>query len=235
MIKGKKSLLLFVFLCVFAGVFHLYASADIKESFSLCFPTFYARGIIEETGEEVKILEAEDKKHFTVVGKNGIRRQVPWEALTPKAVATPSVEAVTDKTVAFFAGAMGMKSDTDYLLWTDLSRFKTYVLEYGDEGWHVLRTLPCTLGDASHPTPAGTYKVDYKCTSIGKENLYLCRYALCFYGGYMYHSVLYDWGGESLIDARLGERISHGCVRLSPEDSRWLYNLIPVGTTVFVR
>ena len=233
--KQKRNLLFPIFILLFAIIFSPYTSADAKDAFALCFPPYYAQAVMKETGEEVRILEAEDKKHFIVVGKNGVRRQVPWDAIITKTVPQPTLEPVDEKTVAYFAGAVGMKSDTGYLLWTDLSRFKTYVLEYGDEGWQVLRTLPCALGDALHPTPSGTYKVDYKSTSIGKENLYLCRYALCFYGSYMYHSVLYDWGGESLIDARLGERISHGCVRLSPEDSRWLYTVIPVGTTVFIR
>ena len=42
------------------------------------------------------------------------------------------------------------------------------------------------------------------------------------------------YGGE-IIDGRLGMRISHGCVRLRFEDSRWLYESIPIGTTVFIR
>ena len=231
----RRAVLFFVFSFAFALIFSLYASAGVREAFDLCFPRYAVWGVVKETGEEVKILEAEHEKHFWVMGKNGLRRKVAWDALAPKATASVPVDAVDEKTVAYFAGAMGMKSKTDYLIWTDLSRFKTYVLEYGDEGWQVIRTLPCALGDASHPTPSGTYAVDYKCTSIGKENQYLCRYALCFYGGYMYHSVLYDWGGKALIDERLGERISHGCVRLSPADSRWLYNQIPIGTTVFIR
>ena len=233
--KRKQKTGIIFLLIAFVFLFTLPISAIPREAFDACFPHYYAKGILKATGEEVKILEAEHEKHYLIVGKNGIRRQVAWDELTPKASEARAPDAVDGKTVAYFAGAMGMKSKTDYLLWTDLSRFQTYVLEYGDEGWHLLRTLPCSLGDSSHPTPSGTYEVDYKCTSIGKENLYLCRNALCFYGSYMYHSVLYSWGGDSLIDERLGERISHGCIRLSPADSKWLYTQIPVGTTVFIR
>ena len=211
------------------------AHASVREDFDACFPPCASEGVIIKTGEKVKILEAEDKKYFLVVGKNGIRKSVEWDALTPLSKKERSLDNVDKKTVAYFAGAMGMRSRTDYLVWTDLSRLQTYVLEYGDEGWQVLKILPSSTGDGWHPTPSGRYEIAYKCASIGKENLYLCRNALCFYGSYMYHSVLYDWDGENLIDARLGERISHGCIRLSPEDSRWLYEKIPIGTAVFIR
>ena len=230
-----RVLFFFVFLLAIIFLFPVSAHASVREDFDACFPPRDSEGVIKDTGERVKILEAEDKKYFLVLGKGGIRKRVDWDALAPLPKKERALDKVDKKTVAYFAGAMGMRSRTDYLLWTDLSRLQTYVLEYGDEGWQVLKTLPSSVGDGWHPTPSGRYEVGYKCASIGKENLYLCRNALCFYGSYMYHSVLYDWSGESLIDARLGERISHGCIRLSPEDSRWLYEKIPIGTAVFIR
>ncbi len=234
MSRARKFLLPF-FLSAISLLLCFGAHASVRENFDACFPPRECVGVINATGERVKILEAEDKKYFLVLTKGGVRKRVEWEALTPLERKERTLEAVDKKTVAYFAGAMGMKSRTDYLLWTDLSRLQTYVLEYGDEGWQVLKILPSSVGDGWHPTPSGRYEVGYKCASIGKENLYLCRNALCFYGSYMYHSVLYDWSGENLIDARLGERISHGCIRLSPEDSRWLYEKIPIGTAVFIR
>ncbi len=230
----RKRILLFLCL-LFALLFTSPSHAENDQSFSHLFPPIEYYGTLKENGRTVRILEAEDKKHFTILTSKGERKQIPWDEIVPKEIVTPVLDAVDGKTVSYFAGAMGMKSDTGYLLWTDLSRLRLYVLEYGDEGWNMLRVLACTAGDAYHPTPTGTYLLDYKCTCIGKENMYLCRYAMCFYGSYMFHSVLYDWGGEQIIDGRLGERISHGCIRLSPEDSKWLYMTVPVGSTVFIR
>ena len=51
----------------------------------------------------------------------------------------------------------------------------------------------------------------------------------------MLHSVLFDWGGTEVLDGRMGMRLLHGCIRLRHEDSRRLYETIPIGTTVFVR
>ncbi len=209
--------------------------ADERRALELLFPRAEYHGTLKESGEEVRILEADDGKHFLIADASGARKRIAWEALVPKAVSTPVAKEAKKTEIERFAGAVGIKSDTGFLVWTDLLRLKVYVLEYGDEGWDLLRSLPCTVGDAYHPTPTGVYLLDYKCTCIGKENMYLCRYAMCFYGSYMFHSVLYDWGGKAVIDGRLGERISHGCVRLSPEDSRWLYETVPVGSTVLIR
>lgn len=206
----------------------------------MLFPAYAYKGRMRyaasgiAAGALVRLCEAEHEKSYLVASKSGARVRVPWDVIEPIAVPskplrTPSAEEITD-----FAGER-MYSKTGVLLWVDLSRVCVYLLEYGDEGWVLLRTIRCSVGDAAHPTPSGRFEIAYRSTSIGKENLYLCRHALCFYGGYMLHSVLYDWAGESVTDGRLGERISHGCIRLDPRDSEHLYRTIPIGTAVYIR
>ena len=205
------------------------------------FPAYTYEGILTEDtagiakGTRVRIYEGESGKHYVIGGRmGGGRVRVPWESVLPYAVAAQSVPAVTKECIISYVGEH-LGSKTDFLLWVDLTRTRLYVLEYADEGWQLIKNLPCSVGDAAHPTPSGRFEVSYKSVSIGKENLYLCRYALCFYGGYMLHSVLFDWGGTSVIDGRLSMRISHGCIRLDYAESKWLYENIPIGTTVFIR
>lgn len=231
----KKRIAVGLFCILLLCVSALPVQAGTGEAFAVLFPPTQYYGKLKQTGERVRILEAEDGKHFILLTEEGARKRVDWEEVLPYPVSSPALEAVDGKTVSYFAGAMGMKSDTGVLLWVDLARLRVYLLEYGDEGWSTLDAFPCTVGDAYHPTPTGEFIIDYKCTCIGKENLYLCRHAMCFYGSYMLHSVLYDWGGESIIDGRLNERASHGCIRLSPEHSRFLYHAVPVGSTVLIR
>ena len=204
------------------------------------FPLYIYEGTLKQdaeglvSGTRVRLYEAESEKYYLVGGSKGMRVRVPWEVIDPISKSEPVLPSVDAEKIALYAGEH-LSSKTDYILWVDLSRIRLYVLEYADEGWQVIRSLPCTVGDAAHPTPSGRFEISYKCASIGKESLYLCRYALCFYGGYMFHSVLFDWGGSEIIDGRMGMRISHGCVRLRQEDSRWLYESIPIGSTVFIR
>ena len=229
---------IFSFLLV-VSVFSLEIHAT--EDVDALFPAYTYEGILRyETagiaaGTRVRLYEAESGKSYVVGGRlGGGRVRVPWDAVEPIAKSVPALPAVSEKEIALYAGAH-LSSKTDFLLWVDLSRTRLYVLEYADEGWTLLRSLPCTVGDAAHPTPSGRFEICYKSTSIGKESLYLCRYALCFYGGYMLHSVLFDWAGSEIIDGRMEMRISHGCVRLRHEDSKWLYGSIPIGTAVYIR
>lgn len=212
-----------------------------EENVDALFPAYAYEGVLREdamgiaAGTHVRLYEAESGKSYVVGGlRGGGRVRVPWGTIEPIVRRPSSLPAVGPKEIALYAGAH-LSSKTDFLLWVDLSRTRLYVLEYADEGWTLLRALPCAVGDAAHPTPSGRFEICYKSASIGKEDLYLCRYALCFYGGYMFHSVLFNWAGSEIIDGRMEMRISHGCVRLSHEDSRWLYESIPIGTAVFVR
>jgi len=53
--------------------------------------------------------------------------------------------------------------------------------------------------------------------------------------GYAFHSRLYNPGwSETFTDARIGFPVSHGCLRMYSEDVQWMYDNIPIGTTVVV-
>lgn len=236
---GRRAIgFIFSFILVLS-VFPIRAHA--QESTDALFPAYIYEGILKEeaagiaAGTRVRLYEAESGKHYVVGGRlGGGRVRVPWDAIEPVSKGVPYLPPVKEEEIALYAG-QHLSSKTGFLLWVDLSRTRLYLLEYADEGWQVLRTLPCAVGDYAHPTPSGRFEICYKSASIGKEDLYLCRYALCFYGGYMFHSVLFDWAGSEVIDGRMGMRISHGCIRLCHEDSRFLYENIPIGTTVFIR
>lgn len=235
--KGRG--IVFLLACVLA--FSLLPPTAEAQSGSTLFPAYAYEGIMKTdavgiaAGTRVRLYEAESGKYYVIGGRRGGGRvRVPWDVIAPCDVAPPPVLPVTSEEIVAYAGE-NLSSKTDHLLWVDLARTRLYVLEYADEGWQLLNTFPCAVGDAAHPTPSGRFEISYKSASIGKEDLYLCRYALCFYGSYMLHSVLFDWGGHEVIDGRMEMRISHGCVRLSHEHSRWLYENIPTGTTVFIR
>ena len=59
----------------------------------------------------------------------------------------------------------------------------------------------------------------------------------CYYwsrmGGHQYmHSVIYSPGTMSVSDGRIGYWISNGCVRMSYENAKYIYNMIPTYTCV---
>ena len=123
-------------------------------------------------------------------------------------------------------------SSTGWLVLVNLSTCHVGVFTGGQGSWGYVNYMLCSPGADSSPTVTGEYTINYHLNSFGSG--YTCWYASQFYGGYMFHSVLYEPGSMSDIqDGRLGMHLSHGCVRLALEDARWIYYEVPVGTTVY--
>ena len=105
---------------------------------------------------------------------------------------------------------------------------------------NLARTMVCSTGLASTPTPKGTYTAVGPVVRWGYFPKYdvWAQYLYRIKGPYLFHSVLYDEADESTVKwgsvNKLGSPASHGCIRLSVEDARWIYNNCPAGTTVTV-
>ncbi len=200
---------------------------------ALLFPPFVQPGRLlfsDGGGVPVELLSAESNVSYRVRYPSGSEAVVAWDKIAPLAPDVPDLPTPTDEqTLAFLKTQLGDPLPA-WVLFVDLSRLTVTALANGE----VLRVMPCSVGDAGHPTPRGRYVTDYKTEFMGKEGLYLCRFGVHYYGGYLLHSVLYTWRGDEILDGELSARISHGCVRLSPEDSRWIYETAPLGAVVLV-
>ena len=98
-----------------------------------------------------------------------------------------------------------------------------------------MRTFRCATGAPSTPTPVGVTYVTYK-QSAWVTDSYTCRPIVRFYPGtgYAFHSRLYYPNTNRVKDASMGFPVSHGCVRMEDIGIYWLYNNIPVNTTVVI-
>ncbi|MGL5676594.1 MAG: L,D-transpeptidase [Cellulosilyticaceae bacterium] len=133
---------------------------------------------------------------------------------------------------------MNFTSDTPYLIWTDMPTQRTYIFENKDGEWHLLKHFLCSTGKASSPTPRGEYKLTKKVPYFGLEKGYRCKNAFGFIGTtYLYHSVMFDVTGTYMLHGKgsLGKPASAGCIRLSPENSLWLYEHMLSGTKVYIQ
>ncbi len=160
---------------------------------------------------------------------------VPQDAVETALPAPQTLSEAGERDIERAAAVFAPTAATRYLVWTDLSRLSTYVLCRQGDGWRLLRRLPCSAGDAAHPSPEGLYSLGVHRLSFGRAGYYSAAFALQISGNYLYHSVLLSPDGERVLDGRLGERISHGCIRHSLEDSRWLYETVPDGTAILIR
>lgn len=101
-----------------------------------------------------------------------------------------------------------------------------------------IKAMICSSGAKGSETPQGEFKM--------KEKILWClmvddtygRYITRFNGSYMIHSVPYKSKNAADLDYKsfneLGESVSHGCIRLSLSDAKWIYDNVKFGTKLIV-
>lgn len=101
-----------------------------------------------------------------------------------------------------------------------------------------IRAMVCSCGKKGHETPKGTYRMGTKigwCYLVG--NVW-GRYSMVIKGNYLFHSVPYAKKSINSMKYKeynkLGTNCSHGCVRLSLMDAKWIWNKCPKGTKITV-
>jgi hypothetical protein len=88
-------------------------------------------------------------------------------------------------------------------------------------------------GVAAMPTPKGNFKIDGKSLRAwSKYGLWMPNW-MSLKNGYFGIHELPEWpNGKKEGENHLGRPASHGCVRLSPKDAKFLYAWAPIGTPV---
>ena len=143
-------------------------------------------------------------------------------------------EVLTDYEIELFVNLSSFSSDTDYLIYVDILRNQTYVLKKDNNYFKLEKRLDCSTGELTTPTKRGTFKIVNKGKSfIGRSKNYICYNYLTYSGSYLLHSFPYSLDNE-LLDDRINDRVSNGCVRFSLNDSKYLYDIIPCETTIIL-
>ena len=119
-------------------------------------------------------------------------------------------------------------------------RVYAYGLDDNNEYTVLVRTMKCSTGKDATLTPTGTFQ---STTGPGARwhyfKKYQCwaQYAYYIEGDIMFHSVLYNEKDGPVTQSsvnNLGRKASHGCVRLSVEDAKWIYQNCPAQTKIIV-
>lgn len=137
-----------------------------------------------------------------------------------------------------------------YYILLDLKNEIVTVYERDENGEYtkIVRRFLCSSGrtdvdeadpeDEATPTPRGIWKIGGR-ERFGKFANFsgeYARYWVQIVGSIYFHSLLF---GDRTVDSlkrspfySMGEKVSHGCVRLYVEDAKWLYYYACPGTTV---
>ena len=184
-------------------------------------------------------------------GKNGNKAGLTDSSLTVSAVQIKLVpkgaSAPGTSTYRFVSGsgsnarikmltkAQSLSSGTKYLILVDRANCKVGIFSGSKNNWTLKYFWSCCVGKASTPTISGSYTATgYKAYSFGESKGYSCYYATQIKGNYLFHSVLYYPYSNTIKDGTMGKAVSHGCIRLTKTNAKWIYDNINKGTKIYI-
>lgn len=131
---------------------------------------------------------------------------------------------------------LDIESLTDYLIYVDTNSQTTNIYTGSKNKWSLKKSMKCSTGIENKETPSGVYTIQSRAEWFFSEKYKQGgKYWVQFDGDYLFHSVPYAKDQQTVLDETLGEPASHGCVRLSLEDSKWLYDNITKDTKVIIK
>lgn len=135
-----------------------------------------------------------------------------------------------------FVNAKEYSSSTDYLVWVNLSMQRVNIFKGSEGNWDLIYSCIVGTGAPGRGTPIGVWKTTYKAWGGWTTATYTVKPVVGFKDntGYAFHSRLFYPGTAKLSDSSIGYPVSHGCVRMYDVDILYIYNNIPLGTTVVV-
>ena len=127
-----------------------------------------------------------------------------------------------------------------YRVEVDIDSQRVYVFQLNEDGaYEQVKTFICSTG-VHDSTPRGIYLDGFPVNYWHHFTKYdvWARYSFLIEGIIMFHSVLFREDNESTLKEgslyALGQKASHGCVRLKVSDAEWLFNHCKRGTLVIL-
>ncbi len=137
--------------------------------------------------------------------------------------------------------AQKFSSETNYLLMLDRSAHRLGIYTGSAGNWTCYAYWECVVGAAETPTLQPNEEFE-----IGDRGLYFetwtatqdarCWYWTQIWGRCYIHSQIYDRSSTpvNILDDTMDAAASHGCVRLTLDRAKWIYDNIPSGTKVYI-
>lgn len=181
-----------------------------------------------KAGKTVKVLSTGSTCIIRLKGKDGKNHKYKiarkYLYLTDALVTSKKGDYNTSTKIRF-VNKTKRTSKTKYFIWVSLDKQRVNVYQGKSRKWKLVRVMKCSTGVGA-ATPVGTFTIDFK----EPEYEYLTYYLE--YSGSGFHM----WPGVyPNMKKTLGRDVaSHGCIRLTYSDSKWMYKKIPVGTRVLI-
>lgn len=129
-----------------------------------------------------------------------------------------------------FVNYKGYSSKTKYLIWISHYTQQVSIFQGSKGKWKQIRTFTCATGTAQNHSPRGVFKITYKEKGwfyTSTKELYVTHYQ----GRNSFHTRPL-WNNGTVQNPTIGKPASHGCVRCYNQDAKYIYDNMPIGTTV---
>ncbi|MCR8895683.1 MULTISPECIES: L,D-transpeptidase [Gordonia] len=149
----------------------------------------------------------------------------PSSATTPEKPADPAIPNV--------------KTPTGYIALAD---DKTHTITWWKNG-EVVKKMPISMGSDKHPTPNGVYhtKEKYRDMYMDSSTYGVPVDSAEGYRTYVEYATRMSWDGIFIhaapwsVAQQGNSNVSHGCINVTTEYGKWVYDNVPRGTPIVVR
>lgn len=131
---------------------------------------------------------------------------------------------------------LNVESSTSYLINVNLQNQKTYIYKGKADKWQLVRTCVCSTGINGEDTPSGSFSIQEKGDWFFSDKYKQGgKYWTQITGDILFHSLPFANDKTTIVDYTLNKPSSHGCIRLSIDDAKWIYTNIPKGSKVIIK
>lgn len=152
----------------------------------------------------------------------------------------PHTDGTDQETVSALFSTAALAKPYPYRIDVSLNRQEVEVRALNDQGtYELVRTFTCSTG-LHNSTPSGIFLEGHPVSRWHYFKKFYCwaQYSFVIEGDIMFHSVIYGSKSENSLrrssERNLGNPASHGCVRLTVEDAKWLFEHCKRGSSVIV-
>jgi len=208
-----------------------YKNYLLKEADELAANKFYTRAIEILSQYDTNLLEENDVDILNKINSFELFMEEYNSDSDIYASSNAILETITEDNI----NTLSISSNTNNLIYLNLAEQKTYIYEGSTDNWTLIKTFISSTGLEGKETPKGVFAV------INRGEWFFSpefnqggKYWVQFMGDYLFHSVPFDESATTIVDNTLGKPASHGCIRLSVDDAKWIYDNIPNGTKIII-
>ncbi|ASW41977.1 L,D-transpeptidase [Clostridium isatidis] len=207
-----------------------YKNYLLNEADKLAANKYYTNAINLLSQHDTKLIEENDSDISNKISSLKLFRE-EYDSEADIYTSSAILEAITINNI----NTLSISSNTNYLIYLNLNEQKTYIYEGNTDNWSLIKSFISSTGVEGKETPKGIFSVINRGEwFFSPEFNQGAKYWVQFMGDYLFHSVPFDESQSTIVDNTLGKPASHGCIRLSVEDAKWLYDNIPNGTKIII-